>query len=127
MTVEVYKIIFDKTDNSSKYNILIKDNKKESYKIINKMNIGTGFIMLDYKLIDFTNLSDVYQTNLKDVYQNLTHNKISYFKPRNFWNKQKLLWMYKNHWIQKESNFRYIINIIFLILGLIVGILNIIN
>ena len=43
----------------------------------------------------------------------------------NWWNKQKLYLMYNNHWFQQEKNIRYIINIIFLLFGLIIGIMNI--
>lgn len=35
-----------------------------------------------------------------------------------FWEHQWFLWLQKRHWIQKEENIRYCINIIFLLLGL---------
>lgn len=35
------------------------------------------------------------------------------------------LWKQKRHWLQKENNIRYIVNIVFLTLGLIIGIMNI--
>ncbi len=35
------------------------------------------------------------------------------------------LWKQKKHWLQQENNIRYIINIVFLTLGLIIGIMNI--
>lgn len=34
-----------------------------------------------------------------------------------FWENQKFLFMQKLHWVQKEENIRYIVNIIFLIIG----------
>lgn len=40
-----------------------------------------------------------------------------------FWQNQKFLYLQKNHWLQKEENIRYIINILFLISGLILGFL----
>ncbi len=39
----------------------------------------------------------------------------------NFVQHQKFLWLQGKHWLQKEENIRYIVNIIFLILGLIIG------
>lgn len=41
-----------------------------------------------------------------------------------FWQKQLFLLMQNSHWIQKEENVRYIINILFLIGGLTIGLLN---
>jgi hypothetical protein len=41
----------------------------------------------------------------------------------NFAEHQKFLWLQGCHWIQKEENIRYCVNIIFLILGLVLGIL----
>jgi len=35
---------------------------------------------------------------------------------------QKFLWMQNEHWFQKEENIRYIINVLFLILGVIIAI-----
>lgn len=35
---------------------------------------------------------------------------------------QRFLFMQKSHWIQQESNLRYIVNIIFLIIGVYIGI-----
>jgi hypothetical protein len=35
---------------------------------------------------------------------------------------QRFLWMQNSHWIQKESNIRYVINIMFLIKGLFIAI-----
>jgi hypothetical protein len=49
-----------------------------------------------------------------------------HFYPINWWNKQKLLWMYKKHYLQKEENIRYIINIFYLSVGIVIGILNLI-
>ena len=37
----------------------------------------------------------------------------------NWWQNQHFLFIQNAHWIQKEENIRYIINIIFLILGLV--------
>jgi hypothetical protein len=41
-----------------------------------------------------------------------------------FWENQKFLFMQEKHWIQKEENVRYVVNILFLIIGLTIGILN---
>ena len=41
-----------------------------------------------------------------------------------FWEKQKFLFLQKKHWIQKEENIRYIINLLFLIGGITLAILN---
>jgi hypothetical protein len=35
---------------------------------------------------------------------------------------QKFLWMQNEHWFKKENNIRYIVNILFLILGAIVAV-----
>lgn len=35
----------------------------------------------------------------------------------NYIQNQKFLWLQDNHWFQKEDNIRYVINILFLILG----------
>jgi hypothetical protein len=40
-----------------------------------------------------------------------------------FFQKQKFLWLQNSHWFQKEENIRYLINILFLIYGIIIGIL----
>lgn len=44
-----------------------------------------------------------------------------------FLENQRFLFMQKSHWLQKEENIRYIINILFLIGGLTIGILNLIK
>ena len=38
---------------------------------------------------------------------------------------QRFLWLQKSHWLQQEKNIRYIVNIVFLVLGVIIGIMNI--
>lgn len=43
----------------------------------------------------------------------------------NFAEHQKFLWFQGSHWLQKEENIRYCVNIIFLILGLVIGILKV--
>jgi hypothetical protein len=40
------------------------------------------------------------------------------------WQNNKFLWMQNKHWFQKEENIRYIVNILFLIIGVCIGILN---
>ena len=42
----------------------------------------------------------------------------------NFWQKQKFLFLQKAHWLQKEENIRYIINMLVLISTVVVGVLN---
>lgn len=34
-----------------------------------------------------------------------------------FWQNQRFLWLQRKHWLQKEESIRYIINILFLIIG----------
>jgi hypothetical protein len=41
-----------------------------------------------------------------------------------FLEKHRFLFMQKDHWLQKEENIRYIINILFLTCGVFIGILN---
>jgi hypothetical protein len=41
----------------------------------------------------------------------------------NFIEHQKFLWIQGGHWLQQEENLRYCVNIIFLIIGLFLGIL----
>lgn len=41
-----------------------------------------------------------------------------------FMENQKFRWMQNIHWLQKEENIRYVINILFLLGGLTLGILN---
>lgn len=43
----------------------------------------------------------------------------------NFWQNQQFLLLQNDHWIQKEENIRYVVNILFLIGGLILGYLKI--
>jgi hypothetical protein len=45
----------------------------------------------------------------------------------NFWENQKFLFLQRKHWLQKEENLRYIVNILFLVGGFILGILNFIK
>lgn len=35
---------------------------------------------------------------------------------------QTSLWKQKGHWLQKEENVRYIVNVLFLIIGVLIGI-----
>lgn len=44
-----------------------------------------------------------------------------------FCENQKFLWIQKSHWFQKEENIRYIVNVLFLISGVVIGILNLIK
>jgi len=39
------------------------------------------------------------------------------------WQNQRFLWLQNRHWLQKEENIRYIINIMFLIFGAYLGIM----
>lgn len=45
----------------------------------------------------------------------------------NFFENQKFLWLQNSHWLQKEENIRYIVNVLFLISGLTFSILNILK
>lgn len=45
----------------------------------------------------------------------------------NFWENQKFLFMQKSHWLQKEENVRYTVNVLFLIGGLTIGLLNLLK
>lgn len=40
------------------------------------------------------------------------------------WQNNKFLWLQNKHWFQKEENIRYIINIVFLIIGVTMSIIN---
>jgi len=39
----------------------------------------------------------------------------------NWFQHQRFLWMQKEHWFQQESNLRYVVNVIFLIIGAYLG------
>lgn len=52
-----------------------------------------------------------------------THHS-GYYISLTFFENQRFLFMQNSHWIQKEENIRYIINILFLLAGLSIGILN---
>lgn len=41
------------------------------------------------------------------------------------WQNHKFLWMQNKHWLQKEESIRYIVNILFLIIGVWLSILSI--
>ena len=41
----------------------------------------------------------------------------------NFLEHQRFLWLQESHWLQKEENIRYVINVFFLLMGLYVGFL----
>lgn len=43
----------------------------------------------------------------------------------NFAEHQKFLWLQGRHWLQKEENIRYCVNVIFLIIGLVLGVLKV--
>lgn len=40
----------------------------------------------------------------------------------NWWQHQYFLWMQGDHWFQKEENIRYLVNLLFLTLGVWIGI-----
>ena len=40
------------------------------------------------------------------------------------WQNHKFLWMQNKHWLQKEESIRYIVNIIFLIIGVWISIMS---
>ena len=40
------------------------------------------------------------------------------------WQNQRFLWLQKKHWLQKEENIRYLVNVLFLILGAYIAINN---
>ncbi len=40
------------------------------------------------------------------------------------WQNNKFLWMQNKHWLQKEENIRYIVNIVFLIIGIWISIMS---
>ncbi len=41
------------------------------------------------------------------------------------WQNHKFLWMQNKHWLQKEESIRYIVNILFLIIGVWISIMSI--
>ncbi len=52
---------------------------------------------------------------------NLNDGKSGFHIGLNFWQNQQFLLLQNEHWIQKEENIRYVINILFLIGGLALG------
>ncbi|HBI01385.1 MAG TPA: hypothetical protein PK637_14550 [Flavobacteriales bacterium] len=42
----------------------------------------------------------------------------------NWWENQCFLWLQGKHWLQKEENIRYVVNVLFLLLGAYIGINN---
>ncbi len=40
------------------------------------------------------------------------------------WQNQRFLWLQNRHWLQKEENIRYLVNLLFLILGAYLGFKN---
>lgn len=40
-----------------------------------------------------------------------------YYIGLNSWEKQIFLWLQQKHWLQKEENIRYIVNLVFLVIG----------
>ena len=38
-----------------------------------------------------------------------------------YWQNQKFLWVQNSHWLQREENIRYLINILFLTIGVLLG------
>ncbi|UKN01192.1 hypothetical protein K6119_15790 [Paracrocinitomix mangrovi] len=38
-----------------------------------------------------------------------------------WWEHQKFLWLQEMHWLQKENNIRYMVNLIFLVLGVVIA------
>lgn len=40
------------------------------------------------------------------------------------WQNNKFLWMQNKHWLQKEENIRYIVNVIFLIIGVWISVMS---
>ncbi|OCB75152.1 hypothetical protein [Flavobacterium crassostreae] len=43
----------------------------------------------------------------------------------NNWENNKFLWMQNKHWLQKEESIRYIVNVLFLIIGICISIISI--
>jgi hypothetical protein len=41
-----------------------------------------------------------------------------------FWQNQRFLFLQRKHWLQKEENIRYLINILFLIVGIVITLKN---
>lgn len=42
-----------------------------------------------------------------------------------YWQNNRFLWLQNKHWLQKEESIRYIVNIIFLIIGVFISIMSI--
>ena len=81
-----------------------------SYPLILNRNHSIGYVNKNY----------VY--NFKRFGDDATKTTAYHFLKFNFYEHQKFLLSQNMHWIQKEENLRYIINIIFLTIGAYIGI-----
>ena len=90
-----------------------------STKFTRETNLGKKEYRLDYKRsINFIDSKYVYFLK-KNI-----GGKQGYRISLSFWQNQKFLFIQNKHWLQKEENIRYVINILFLISGITLGILN---
>ncbi len=47
--------------------------------------------------------------------------KFGYHVGFNFWEHQQFLWLQNQHWLQKEENIRYCVNVLFLLIGVCIS------
>jgi hypothetical protein len=69
--------------------------------------------------IGYNNRSYIY--DFKRFGNDKTENPAYDFLKFNFYNHQKFLFIQNKHWLQKEENIRYIVNVVFLIIGAYIG------
>lgn len=113
--------------------LLFFDTKKSKTLIIKKGRYIYKKNNLSHPLLDEQNkyYKRIYALEYKNkkIYYFNTFGKIDnnhgFHVGFNFAQHHKFLLLQGNHWLQKEENIRYCVNIIFLIIGLVLGILKV--
>ena len=54
-----------------------------------------------------------YTWNIKNVYYFKFENSHYHLKPKNWYNKQKMIFMYRKHWMQQKENIKWLIGGVF--------------
>jgi len=99
-------------------------NKKLTYDIKKE---GYNFF-IDYEIEKHCKIVEIEQSRGKTFIFTLDSKKGKIktdYEVDSHWKKQKLLFMFRTHWLQKEKNIRYVINILFLLAGIIIAIIKI--
>lgn len=89
----------------------------------NKIMIKKNHYILNESTCDFIDFSLRKLMTIKNKYRiilNLRNGDISVIQ-LNWFNYLLFLWIQRKCWIQQENNVRYVINILFLMLGLLLG------